>query len=194
MLEKLKMLKIIIILSSFHINYFTRKKTIFYLSNINKLLRSNTYSQVDGRELFNKNNIDKLNFLKTRILNIFSRSIGKKLDYVKYIYLGGRLRFGNQLQRIFNTMFICEILGCKKIFLEKENNWFLKNKIINKKYKIFIEPKLKKSLDKLNIIIEETYILFYFSYFLFPIKRVNILRKEIMRNLPILKVNCNDLR
>ena len=169
MLEKLKMLKIIIILSSFHINYFTRKKTIFYLSNINKLLRSNTYSQVDGRELF-KNNIDKLNFLKTRILNIFSRSIGKKLDYVKYIYLGGRLRFGNQLQRIFNTMFICEILGCKKIFLEKENNWFLKNKIINKKYKIFIEPKLKKSLDKLNIIIEETYILFYFSYFLFPIK------------------------
>ena len=190
MIEKLK---ILIILISFHITYFTPKKTNFYLTDIQELLKSSNNSRVDGNKLFNENNIDKLNLLKARILNIFSRSIGKKIDYIKYIYLGGRLRFGNQLIRIYNTMFICEILGCKKIFLEKENNWYLKNKIFNKKYKIFIEPIFKKSLNKLNIIIEETYILFYFSYILLPIKRVNVLRKEIMRNLPILKVNYNDL-
>ena len=192
-LFKLEKLKVLIILFSFHITYFTSKKTIFYLTDIKELLINNTYSQVDGKKLFNENNIDKLNILKAKVLNIFSRSIGKKIDYVKYIYLDGRLRFGNQLIRIFNTMFICEILKCKKIFIEKENNWYLKNKIINKKYKIFIEPKLKKSLDKLNIIIEETPFLFYFSYILLPIKRVNILRKEIMRNLPIPKVNYNEL-
>ena len=190
MLEKKK---ILIILFSFLMTYFTRKKTIFYLTNINRLLINSNISRFDGEKLFNENNIDKLNLLKTTILDILSRSIGKKIDNVKYIYLGGQLRFGNQLSRIFNTMFVCEILGCKKIFLEKKNNWYLKNKIINKQFKIFIEPKFKKCLDKLNIIIEETYIFFYFSHILFPIKRVNVIRKEIMRNLPNLKVNCNDL-
>ena len=190
MLEKIK---ILIILFSFLMTYFTRKKTFFYLTDINRLLIFNNNSKFDEEKLFNENNIDKLNLLKTTILNLFSRSINKKIDYVKYIYLGGQLRFGNQLSRIFNTMFVCEILGCKKIFLEKENNWYIKNKIINKQFKIFIEPKFKKSLDKLNIIIDEKKTFFYFSHILLPIKRVNVLRKEIMRNLPNIKVNCNDL-
>lgn len=90
-------------------------------------------------------------------------------------------------------MFMCEILGCKKIFLEKKNNWYLKNKINNKKYKISIESKDLKNLDKLNIIIDESYNMFYFSTIIVPIIRVNILRKEIIRNLQIIKVNYNDL-
>jgi hypothetical protein len=188
-------LKIFLILIIFYLNYYTHNKKQFLVKyDIFKFLKTNNISSINGAKLFINNNFDGVNFVKKNLLNFFSKSVGKTIDSVKYIYLGKNMRFGNQLIRLYNTMFMCEILGCKKIFLEKKNNWYLKNKINNKKYKISIESKDLKNLDKLNIIIDESYNMFYFSKIIVPIIRVNILRKEIIRNLQIIKVNYNDLQ
>jgi hypothetical protein len=190
----IKKLIIFLILILFHLNYYTLNKKQFVVKyGIFELLKTNNISSINGSKLFINNNFDGINFVKKNLLNFISKSVGKAIDSVKYIYLGKNMRFGNQLIRLYNTMFMCEILGCKKIFLEKKDNWYLNNKINNKKYKISIESKDLKNLDKLNIIIDKSHNMFYFSKIIEPIMRVNILRKEIFRNLRIIKVNYNDL-
>ena len=77
--------------------------------------------------------------------------------------------------------------------MEKNKNWFIKNKIIVKNENIFIETKFKKQLNKQNILIDETVNLFYYARVLVPIYEVSIIRKQILENLPNIKVNDNEL-
>ena len=115
------------------------------------------------------------------------------MTIVKSIFLGQKKCFGNQLKIIYKTIFYCQILGCKKIILDKNNNWYIKNKIINKRYKMVIEPNNKNNINIYNAIIDKTSNFFYYSKFIKAKFRINLLRKELMKNIPTIPINHNDL-
>lgn len=84
---------------------------------------------------------------KENLLKFLSKYHRKKIDSVDTIYLFQNFRFGNQIIIINKIIFYCEIISCKKIILDKNYNWFIKNKIFDEKYKMTIEV---GSIDKLN--------------------------------------------
>ena len=92
-----------------------------------------------------------------------------------------------------NAIFFCEILGCKKIILIHNNNIYIRNKIINQKYNMSIE--LDNSKDFLfNKTINLSCLFFYYYYrYLKPENRINIVKNEILNNLPKIITNSNDL-
>lgn len=70
---------------------------------------------------------------------MISENIGRKITAVNTIFLSQKMMFGNQIILINLVIFFCEILGCKKIILDKNWNWFIKNKIIYRKYRMIID-------------------------------------------------------
>ena len=95
-----------------------------------------------------KNNIMKNNPIdinlynkkfKKLLLELISQSLGQKIYSVKSIFLCHNVFFGNQIQILNNIIFICEILGCKRIILDKRYFWYIKNKIIDRKFKRIID-------------------------------------------------------
>ena len=144
--------------------------------------------------ILNSSDIHNLFLLeKKNLLDFITKNVGKNITVVKSIFLGQDFRFGNQLIIIYKTIFYCQILGCKKIFLENNYNWYIKNKIINKKYKMIIEPKNKKYINKYRTIIDKTDNIYYYLKYVKPKYRINLLRKEILKNLKIISIKQNDL-
>lgn len=130
---------------------------------------------------------------KKNLLEFISKSSKKNITFVKYIFFGNRQRFGNKMITIYNIIFYCKLLGCKKILLDKKKVWFIKNKIIDKKYKIIIEPEDINKMKLSNVIIDRTDNFYYYFNYISPVKRIDLVKNEILTNLPILKTNQNDL-
>ena len=130
---------------------------------------------------------------KKELLEYISSTVGKKIEFVKCIFIGNRKRFGNKMRIIYKIIFYCKILRCKKIFLDRKKVWFIKNKIIDKKYKIIIIPEEEKNIKYCKTIIDKTDNFYYYSKYIIPPKRIDLLKKEILRNLPKVSTNPNDL-
>ena len=77
--------------------------------------------------------------IKEQILKKFSERQPNKLGPEINIFLDMKFNFGNQLLILNKLLFFCEIIECKKILLEKDNNIFIKNNIYYKKYNLTIE-------------------------------------------------------
>jgi hypothetical protein len=127
------------------------------------------------------------------LLQFLSKNLGYNLTKVKTIYLTCRHNFGNQFMVLNKLIFYCEILGCKKIVLNKTNFWYIKKKIYNRKYKMLIEPRdfVKESF----VLYDRTFIFFHYTNVFKPEFKTNLLKKEILRNLPNIEINIdkNDL-
>ena len=122
---------------------------------------------------------------RNNLLGLLSKSIGEKITKVKYIYLGKKIRFGNQILLIDKAISSCEILGCKKIILNKQNNWFIKKKIPHKKYKMSFEIKNESNIEYSNVIIDKTKFFFYYHFKYFKKEhKLELIRNEIINNLP----------
>ena len=91
------------------------------------------------------------------------------------------------------VIFFCEIIRCKKILLNKKIYWFIKKKIKIKKYKISIETADKKRYINNNGIIDKSPFFFGFLNYLYPKYKSEILKDEILRNLPKIIVNPNSI-
>ena len=92
-----------------------------------------------------------------------------------------------------NAIFFCEILGFKKIILEKSDDLYIKHIIVNTKFNLTIEPQYlnKNSLEKSLVF---PLISFFYHYqYIKPENRFNIIKKEILNNLPKIETNNNDL-
>lgn len=93
---------------------------------------------------------------KKELYTQISKYIKKKNFSINYIYLTGKLRFGNNLVSLNNAIFFSEILGCKKLIIQDYNNLYIKNIIFNTKYNMTIEPSyLNKNLLKKSIVLKE---------------------------------------
>ena len=142
--------------------------------------------------IYEYHNYTLLELERNNLLELLSKSIGEKITNVKYIYLGKKLKFGNQIHLIDKAIFSCEILGCRKIILDKNNNWFIKKKISYKKFKMSFEIKNENNIEYSNVILDKTP--FFFFYYFKREHRLEIIRNEIINNLPKLPIiNKNDL-
>ena len=101
--------------------------------------------------------------------------------------------FGNQLA-VFNKMiFYCEIIKCKNIILPKDNNLFINHTLYDKDYNITIsigDFSYGKGVDSIAML--DFY--FYYSFFNFKIEnRLDIIKNEVINNLPKVEINDKDL-
>ena len=128
---------------------------------------------------------------KKELLNMLSRAIGKTINKINSIFLSQKYKFGNQIILINMVIYYCEILGCKKIILNKNWNWFIRKKIKYKKYKMVIE--LGDRNDFKYDVLDISTNFFYYSKIFKPELRIEIIKNEILRNVPFVETNLNDL-
>lgn len=150
------------------INYFFQN--YFNLKNINL-----------NKKFLIKN---KYNFRNDFIKNILKKNITK----INEIFLSSSCRFGNCIIYLNKYIYYCEILGCNSILLNKKSFWFIKNKNLLKNNLI---------IKLCNIRQSNKYLKLKFSLKNFfnikPKIRINLLRNEIIKNLPKIKLSKKDL-
>ena len=130
---------------------------------------------------------------KKELLNYISKFFNRKNISTKVIYLKGYPKFGNNLINLNNAIFFCEILGCNKIILLNYNFFFIKNRVLNYKYNMTIEPNLlNKNLSKKYLILPPAFFFFYYKY-IKPENRFYLIKEEILNNIPKIQTNQNDL-
>ena len=154
---------------------------------------------------------------KRDILKKFESNIGQKINPNDInIYLDMKFNFGNQLTVLNKLIFYCEIIRCKKIILQKDNNVYIKNTIYDKEYDLKIEVSDKEeddnALNNINIDMVEdndnsnyytkkgfyymTFLDNFFYYTTYNLRlenRFSIFKNEILKNLPKTVTNINDL-
>ena len=109
------------------------------------------------------------------------------------ILLDLQLFFGNQLSALNKLIFYCEIIRCQNIILPKNNNLFINHTLYDKDYNIKILYDIYPSGTKVDYIKSLDWFFFY-DFFNFKIEnRLDIVKKEIINNLPKVNLKRNDL-
>ena len=131
---------------------------------------------------------------KNSFLNFLSNSTGHKITSVDTIFLTQNYKFGNIIIILNKILFYCEIIKCKRIILNKDYTWYIKNKVIYPEYNISIEVGDPDKFDYSNKTVFDASdnFLFYFGY-IKPEFRVKFLKNEILNNLPKVQVDSNEL-
>lgn len=172
-------IKIVITLEFFSLIFIIMKKSS---SNIPKKINLNASF---GYSKF-------LKFSKQNLINEIYKRIRRNLFHINSIYITGRAKFGNMIISINNAIIICELIGCKKIIIQNNNIVFINHKIFYPKYNITIEPN-QLIKDDQNIFLDNWFF-FYLNIKDFrDVNRFNILKQEILHNLPKLIVDHNNL-
>jgi len=167
---------IFIIFELFSLKYFAMNKSSF-ISNL-------------PENIFNNPIIFK--FAKQNLINEIYKKLRKNLFNINLIYISGSLRFGNFLIAINNAIIVCELLGCKKIIIQNNNKLFINHKILYPKYKITLYPNYNFR-SKYSLIFNVGYLYNLKFKGIGNVNRFNILKEEILNNLPRLKTNSDDL-
>ena len=129
---------------------------------------------------------------KESLLNLLSINSGHEIKSVNTLFIKAKNRFGNQLIVIGKAIFYCSILKCKRIILDKYN-WFIHNTIFYEKYNLTISKDNGTLFKKKNIIYDiSSNWLWYYSY-IKPEIRIDVLKNEILNNLPKIETKSNDL-
>lgn len=178
-------------LELYFFKFIIMNKSSFISSN----QKENNYyysHNVDMHYKANYNSSNFLNILKQKLIKKINKKIGKNLFHINSIYITGKAKFGNMIISINNAIIFCELLGCKKIIIQNNNNILINHKIFYHKYNITIEPN--------QLINDEDYLILdnWFFYFLNiknfgNVNRLNILKKEILINLPQIRIHHDNL-
>ena len=157
----------------------------FYLISLQK---KKFYNNIIKINFYINNNLN-ISLKKQFILNKLSNITGRNLTSVKSIFCSQKFNFGNQFMILNNVIFYCEILGCKKIILDKRYFWYIKNNIYDKKYRRYI-----LTGDINNYINTPTIIDLSFSFWnRNPHYRIGLIKNEIIKNLPKVETNLDDI-
>ena len=117
------------------------------------------------------------------------------------ILLDVQFNFGNQLSVFNKLIFYCEMIGCKKILLKKDNNMYINNTIYYKEYNMTIEVIKNDDINDIGCNKTNNCFLivlydgnFYYNNFNIKIEdRFWVFKDEILKNLPKIEINENDL-
>jgi len=152
--------------------------------------------------LFSLNDLSKLknNITKYKMKNELLNELQKKPKKLKVnssledkiVYVDKSFNFGNSLVLLNNLMYYCEILNIKSIYLNSNYKWPISQNISYGKMNISLISTININLNDDNIIIFDKKLI-YFQKVFKPEIRINILKNEIKRNLPEIKINESDL-
>ena len=182
----------VIILLIIMTNYYVKNKNnykydIYYIKkNLEKIYYSMKDKPINNNDILIKK--EKLNLYR-----FLSKYHQRKITSIDSIFLSQHFRFGNQIILINKIIFYCEIIRCKRIILDKNWNWFIKNKIFYIKYNMTIDLGEISNYNNSNTLIEYSdNFLFYLGY-IKPEFRVDVLKDELLKNIPKIIINPNDL-
>ena len=136
-------------------------------------------------------NTSLLEEYRDNILKLFSKKLSKNITSIDNLYMDYYLKFGNHLAHFNKAIFYCEIIKCKKIFINPDNNIYIKNTIYDQQFNLSIEIAKKK--EAYNNPLSTYYYPYYDFLFIRPENRFTIFKSEILRNLPKVQTNQNDL-
>ena len=183
-------------------NYF--KEILSYYFSYDSLEYDNVkYKEIKNLiSLFSLNDLSKLTNndtlykMKNELLNELQKN-PKKLKVNssledKIVYVDKSFNFGNSLVLLNNLIYYCEILNIKNIYLNSNYKWPISQNISYGKMNISLISTININLNSDNIIIFDKKLI-YFQKVFKPEIRINILKSEIKRNLPEIKINESDL-
>ena len=136
-------------------------------------------------------NTSLLEEYRDNILKLFSKKLSKNITSIDNLYMDYYLKFGNHLAHFNKAIFYCEIIKCKKIFINPDNNIYIKNTIKEQQFNLSIEIAKKKAAY--NNPLSTYYYPYYDFLFIRPENRFTIFKSEILRNLPKVQTKQNDL-
>ena len=133
---------------------------------------------------------------KKKYLLFLSRRLEKKLTKIEAIFLNGPSRFGNLMVLLNKAIFYCEILKCKRIIILNKNiYWFITKNTIDTENNMLIElGDIKDFKKNKDILIDNTNNYFWYYGYYQPQYRINIIKDQILQNLPKIITNPNDLK
>jgi hypothetical protein len=185
--------------------YFIILKILLFCIIINNLNKINNneraliikpFKELDLKIMMNSS-IDTHNknitLNKEELLKLLSINVGKKLHSVKSIFLSKNSIFENLIMTINNAIYYCETLQCKYIILDNKYYWFIKKKIKYKKNRLIIMKGNINNFEGNKLIIDKTYNLLNLSSFFKTAIKINIIKKEILTNLPKVMTNKSEL-
>ena len=187
--------------------YFVILKIFLFFIIINNYIKKNNnetalivkpLKELDFKIMMNSS-IDALNntitLNKEKLLKLISINVGQNISSVKTIFLSKNTIFENLIMIINKAIYYCEILQCKNIILDNKYYWFIKKKIKFKKMKIIIKKGDINNYEGSGLIIDKTYNLLNLStFFKTDTKiKINIIKKEILTNLPKVITNKSEL-
>jgi hypothetical protein len=141
---------------------------------------------------FLRNNSKRL--IKKIILSKMFKKTKKNINKVNSLFINGNSRFGNFFISVNNAIIYCEILRCKKIIIENNNNIYMNKIIYHKQSNFTIEPNQTFNFnDKHSIIININYFIFHGLRFFRNINRFNFFREQLLNNIPKVIVHPNNL-
>ncbi len=170
-----------------------------YLNSIpSKYETEKSFERAQLTNFFSLKNLSNNNSLNKESMEKISEKY--KIDYKKNfselenLFIKNPIAFGNTIICLNNVIFYCEILGCKNIFLNSEYNWYIKNKIISDNLTISLMTSSQINCESSNTLcmsFEGGMCLN--PYFIKQRIRINVLKDEILRNLPKVKTHSSDL-
>ena len=92
---------------------------------------------------------------KNDIFSKISENVGMDITSLDEVYFNTEFRFGNELIIINKLIFFCEIIGVKKIIINKDNNLYLNHTIHDQKFNLTIE--INNEVNNNNIINDNNY-------------------------------------
>ena len=135
--------------------------------------------------------------IKNKFLNMFSQIKKKPINKIDTFFVGYSIPFGNSLITMNNLIFTCEIIGCNKIVLRDnrvKRPWLIKNPIFIKKLNLTIMLGHHGHCDDDNVLCVSIATWDPFSpTFVKPQVRIQYIRDELIRNLPNVKTDPDDL-
>ena len=135
------------------------------------------------------NNSKNINALRKYLFNSIYIKKRQNITNINLLFIKGAAQLGNFFVCINNAIIFCELLGCKKLIIEKNNN-----SIFYKKYNFTIEPNHAINCLDNNCMILRNWFFYHLSFkYLGDVDRLYILKKEIFKNLPKVKSHKNDL-
>ena len=149
------------------------------------------------KDFINTNNMKKQDELRDKLLQELSRLKNQTISKIDIFFISFSLNFGNSLVAINNAIFYCEVIRCNKIILNSLNSkrrWLLRNPINIEKLNITIIQDFNINCSDNNIFCfyESSWDIF-FPKIIFSQLRTDLIKKEILRNLPEVNIEKDSL-
>ena len=174
----------------FIMNYFSCFKGNYNERVSNDIITLKKYFSL--KVILKKGNLSLNLETKEKLKNALKNNTKKNFNLIKNIFISETIFFGNEIIAFNNLIYYCEILGIKNIYLSSKINWLIKNDINTDKIHIsLISP------NNINCNSDDTFcgniVKFFFPTIIKSERRSIILKDEIKRNLPQIKINKKDL-
>jgi hypothetical protein len=173
-------------------NYFSEIKPQKY--ELDKILDTHflatLLSLINYTEVLNNT---KKKELKLKLFNeLQTENRNKNLSDNCVIYLNKSFKYGNTIILLNNLLYYAEILNITNIYLNLDMKWPIKDNItiVNKNISIISSSNINFNDDK---IVNFNPIYIYSQKVIIPEIRINLLKNEIFKNLPKLKLDVEDL-